>query len=168
MGTCEYWDCKRKVRKGYFLCAEHYEGFQDEDIDKCPECGKYKDADYRLCLRCKRKASGGMVKVEWSNKWRVRDSGDGECYVYILRLDDGSYYVGHTDDLYVRLTEHRSGKHQTTKGRGPVLKYFEVLKDRVAAVNREVELKELCRDNLRKLRRMIVRYEDLLDEVGKE
>jgi predicted GIY-YIG superfamily endonuclease len=30
-------------------------------------------------------------------------------YVYILRCVDGSYYVGHTDDLQRRLAEHEQG-----------------------------------------------------------
>ena len=31
-------------------------------------------------------------------------------WVYLLRCADGSYYVGHTDDLEKRLQEHRSGE----------------------------------------------------------
>ena len=30
-------------------------------------------------------------------------------WVYILRCADGSYYVGHTDDLEKRMGEHESG-----------------------------------------------------------
>ena len=30
-------------------------------------------------------------------------------WVYILRCADGSYYVGHTDDLQKRMGEHESG-----------------------------------------------------------
>ena len=30
-------------------------------------------------------------------------------FVYILRCSDGSYYVGHTDDLEKRLDEHAEG-----------------------------------------------------------
>jgi len=30
-------------------------------------------------------------------------------WVYILRCSDGSYYVGHTDDLEKRVGEHQSG-----------------------------------------------------------
>ena len=30
-------------------------------------------------------------------------------YVYILRCVDGSYYVGHTDDLEKRVAEHERG-----------------------------------------------------------
>jgi predicted GIY-YIG superfamily endonuclease len=30
-------------------------------------------------------------------------------WVYILRCSDGSYYVGHTDDLEQRVVQHQSG-----------------------------------------------------------
>jgi predicted GIY-YIG superfamily endonuclease len=30
-------------------------------------------------------------------------------YAYILRCNDGSYYVGHTDDIDYRLAQHRQG-----------------------------------------------------------
>ena len=32
-----------------------------------------------------------------------------EFYTYILRCNDGSYYTGHTDDLEVRLAQHKTG-----------------------------------------------------------
>ena len=31
-------------------------------------------------------------------------------YAYILRCNDGSYYVGHTEDIDIRLAQHRSGE----------------------------------------------------------
>lgn len=30
-------------------------------------------------------------------------------YAYLLRCNDGSYYVGHTDDMEFRLAQHQSG-----------------------------------------------------------
>lgn len=30
-------------------------------------------------------------------------------YVYLLRCSDGSYYVGHTDDIDLRLAQHQTG-----------------------------------------------------------
>jgi len=30
-------------------------------------------------------------------------------YTYLLRCSDGSYYVGHTDDLEARMAQHQSG-----------------------------------------------------------
>ena len=36
-------------------------------------------------------------------------------YVYILRLGNGDYYTGSTDDLRRRIEEHRKGQQRTTK-----------------------------------------------------
>jgi len=36
-------------------------------------------------------------------------------YVYILRLSDGNFYIGRTDDLVRRIKEHHFGEVKTTK-----------------------------------------------------
>ncbi len=36
-------------------------------------------------------------------------------YVYILRLSNGDYYVGRTDNLKRRISEHLNGTERTTK-----------------------------------------------------
>ena len=41
-------------------------------------------------------------------------------YVYILRCADGSYYVGHTDDIVLRLEQHENGEVGYTSLRKPV------------------------------------------------
>jgi len=42
-------------------------------------------------------------------------------HVYILRCSDGSYYVGHTDDLEARLAQHVEGAYPGyTSKRRPV------------------------------------------------
>ncbi len=33
-----------------------------------------------------------------------------DFYVYILRCNDGSYYIGHTEDLELRMAQHASGE----------------------------------------------------------
>jgi putative endonuclease len=42
-------------------------------------------------------------------------------YVYILKLADGEYYVGSTNDLKRRLEEHKKGHEISTKWRLPVV-----------------------------------------------
>jgi predicted GIY-YIG superfamily endonuclease len=32
-------------------------------------------------------------------------------YLYILRCSDGSYYIGHTDDLAARFAKHQAGTY---------------------------------------------------------
>lgn len=42
-------------------------------------------------------------------------------FVYILRCSDGSYYVGHTDELMKRIAEHQAGEGcEYTRKRCPV------------------------------------------------
>jgi len=44
-----------------------------------------------------------------------------QFWVYILRCRDGSYYIGHTDDLDKRMAEHQQGKGSLwTRTRRPV------------------------------------------------
>jgi predicted GIY-YIG superfamily endonuclease len=64
-------------------------------------------------------------------------------YVYILKCSDGSFYVGHTDDLEKRLAEHASGAHHgyTCERRPVQLVYAEAIATRVEALVAEQKLK---------------------------
>ena len=62
-------------------------------------------------------------------------------YVYVLKIDDGKFYVGQTQDLLLRYQEHRLGKQTQTSGKNPKLVYFEVFQgDREEVNRREDEL----------------------------
>jgi len=63
--------------------------------------------------------------------------------VYIVRCADGSYYVGHTDDLECRMLRHNDGRGPAyTRARRPVtLVYSETLASEALAVAREQQLK---------------------------
>ena len=64
-------------------------------------------------------------------------------YVYILRCADGSYYVGHTDELERRLAAHQSGEITGyTYSRHPVkLVFHEEFPSRQDAFLRERQIK---------------------------
>lgn len=50
-----------------------------------------------------------------------RELTDDMFWMYILRCSDGSFYIGHTDDLERRLGEHHAGRFQCyTQSRLPV------------------------------------------------
>lgn len=68
-------------------------------------------------------------------------------YVYILRCVDDSLYVGHTDDMEKRMSEHELGIHGGyTKSRRPVrLVYSEEFSSRDEAFRRERQLKSWTR-----------------------
>jgi predicted GIY-YIG superfamily endonuclease len=64
-------------------------------------------------------------------------------YVYMLRCADGSYYVGHTDDLELRIAKHHEGTYACyTHERRPVeLVFAAEFSTRVEALERERQLK---------------------------
>jgi putative endonuclease len=64
-------------------------------------------------------------------------------YVYVLKLENTKkkFYIGYTSDLRRRMSEHKSGNTQTTKGKNPKLIYYEAFSDKTLAYNREKGLK---------------------------
>jgi predicted GIY-YIG superfamily endonuclease len=64
-------------------------------------------------------------------------------FVYILECADGSFYVGQTKNLILRLRAHEAGTASThTRKRRPVrLVYSELQRSREAAAQRERQLK---------------------------
>ena len=64
-------------------------------------------------------------------------------FVYILRCADGSYYVGHTDQLEARIAAHERGEIAGyTRKRRPVrLVFAEEFGTRQEALAREMQMK---------------------------
>lgn len=63
-------------------------------------------------------------------------------YVYLLKLSNGSFYTGQTDDLKRRFKEHQQGKSPSTKNKRPLeLIYYEAYVYRQDAAARERYLK---------------------------
>ena len=64
-------------------------------------------------------------------------------WVYMLRCADGSYYVGHTDDIEKRVAEHKSGAvGGYTATRRPVRVVFtEDFPSREEALAAEIQIK---------------------------
>ena len=65
-------------------------------------------------------------------------------YVYVLQSerDKNKIYVGNTDDLKRRLTEHNSGKSYSTKQEKPYrIVYYEAYLNKLDALDREQKLK---------------------------
>ena len=63
--------------------------------------------------------------------------------VYILQsLKDKSYYIGHAQDLKVRLKRHNSGRVRSTKSQLPwMLVYQEEYQTKQEAYRRELQIK---------------------------
>lgn len=70
-------------------------------------------------------------------------------FTYILECNDGSFYVGCTNDLQRRLKQHNNSKYGAhyTKIRRPVkLMYYETFDDLKTARRREAEIKSWRRE----------------------
>jgi len=65
-------------------------------------------------------------------------------YLYILQNDkDGSYYIGHTQDVQDRLKRHNENRSLYTKGKGIWnLIYLEEFRSRAEAADRERQIKK--------------------------
>ena len=70
-----------------------------------------------------------------------------DFYTYMLRCSDGSYYVGHTDDLDARLSQHQRGELQGyTERRRPVaLVWHQPFPTREEALAAERQIKNWSR-----------------------
>jgi predicted GIY-YIG superfamily endonuclease len=68
-------------------------------------------------------------------------------FVYFFRLADGSMYVGHTDNLQMRLDAHRAGtaSNDTARKRPVEMTYAEEYTTEGAAIRREKQLKRWSR-----------------------
>ncbi len=68
-------------------------------------------------------------------------------YMYILECNDGTYYVGSTNNLELRLTQHQNGEGANhTKKRLPVkLIYYEEFQRVDFAFYREKQVQGWCR-----------------------
>jgi len=178
---CSYVGCKTHIAPGYFLCFEHFEDWQDELINQCPKCGRFKDAQYDLCSTCyfKRPTSRWTPpenllqqkrtpKVEHSKAWEKADKDRTRWFVYILKSEDADFYIGQTGELRERLMEHRDSKTKATKGKEQKFQYFEILASRKSAELREAELESINKSNPRQIRRMILEFKDYIDELNYE
>ena len=85
---------------------------------------------------------GVQVRVGARLGWGKKDKRSDAFYVYVLELDGGkSLYAGQTRNLMRRMQEHCAGMTKTTRGRRPVLAWFEQVPSRQAAVEKEADLK---------------------------
>jgi predicted GIY-YIG superfamily endonuclease len=176
--VCAYAGCNKHIENPkYFLCPEHHERRKEGIIDQCPKCGKFKDAHYKQCLDCYHHlpikkwtppADFATPVVEHSHIWDKGDKDTNRFYAYILKLDGGKFYSGHTRDLRERVGEHIDGLTASIKGLNPRLQYFEIFGTRDEAAIREAELKKLIESNPRQIRLMVNWFHDLVDDLNWE
>ncbi len=79
-------------------------------------------------------------------------------HVYILKLSDGTFYIGRSENLVIRLQEHKDGTQQQTRGMDPKLVYFERFegeRDEVRERENDLTLMNQTGTGRRQLREMI-------------
>ena len=103
------------------LCYPHWLEFDAMLIFECEKChrfdelvGEFSDEDW--CVDCFR---GENVPVAAHGPVLLQD-----LWLYIVKLDRGELYVGQTNDLEVRVQEHKDGRTRSTAGRNPRLVWF--------------------------------------------
>jgi predicted GIY-YIG superfamily endonuclease len=76
-------------------------------------------------------------------------------HTYMLKLRDGSFYTGHTNNLQRRLEEHHLGKGSLyVRGRRPfTLIYTEAFETRPKAAKREAQIKRMSLERKKALAR---------------
>ena len=157
--TCARIGCTETESVTYYkpLCRPHWREFDRYELFECERCGRFDEVigavtDESICFDC---ARGDTVAVHHHGpvEYRVR-------YLYILKLDGGRFYVGQTNDLELRLQEHRDGTHWETAKGNPILVWFERWHGDQKGLNEEeYELQSLARDNTRSIRRMVAEWQ---------
>ena len=76
--------------------------------------------------------------------YRLKSYNDNMFYLYILKSKvDNKLYIGSTNDLRRRFSEHNSGQVKSTKPRAPFeLRYYEAFHKESDARKREASIKK--------------------------
>ncbi len=178
---CSYFECDEAVPKNHRFCRTHYAENRNGLIDECRGCQRAKYKKWPLCRDCNNAGKGkpraksqptarqSKYEPEYNSTWERGDDGIDVFYSYILRLKGGRYYAGHTNDLRLRLMEHRSGKGaKATSGQNPKLVWFCEHSTRREAAEDEADLKQEIDDNPRAVHRLVRNFRDLVDELDFE
>ena len=176
---CLFWNCAAPTTQDETLCDVHYRDSQTGNVDQCPGCDRHKYRQYHRCWECQNNSPTSLTRAErpgnpptynwnepeYSKAWEKGDSEAKRFFAYLLKLEGGDFYAGHTNDLRARLTEHRDGRTKTTAGRDPKLVWFVGFPSRDEATRAEVGLKERINRNPREIRKRVIGFHDLVSEL---
>ena len=161
---CSRWGCDKSATYDKPLCYQHWQEWEAWGLEECSRCHYYfsddefiyyydwddiNDAYPPMCDVCLdlTLAEDGKDRV-WKGKEPERrpiiahaDIKRPIRYVYILKLYDGTFYIGQTNNLNIRFQEHKDGLQIQTKGKDPKMVYFEPFTGMRKSVDeREMEL----------------------------
>jgi putative endonuclease len=97
--------------------------------------------------------------------------GHQKFWVYIVASRSGTLYIGMTNNLYVRVMQHKSGEIEgfSSQYKCTRLVYWESFDDVRKAINREKQLKGWRRSKkIALIESMNPRWEDLAEKWGSE
>ncbi|MFC2020919.1 GIY-YIG nuclease family protein [Chloroflexota bacterium] len=182
---CARWGCNKSATYEKPLCYEHWLEWEAWELDECNRCHYfYENGNFVLydmpddgiikeypsmcddCLQVTLLDDGRDGPWSGSKPERkpVIAHADIERpirYVYILKLSDGTFYVGQTNNLGIRLQEHKDGQQAQTKGKDPKMVYYQSFEGMRKSVDeREIELTILNSNGTgrRKLRQVIEKF----------
>jgi len=182
---CARWGCNKSATYDKPLCYEHWLEWEAWELDECNRCHYFYSRDGFVLydmpdddvikeypLMCDDCLQVTLVDDGRDGPWRGREPDRKPIiahadikrpirYVYILKLSDGTFYVGQTNDLGIRLQEHKDGQQPQTRGKDPKMVYYESFEGMRKSVDeREIELTILNSSGpgRRKLRQEIERF----------
>ena len=151
----DYCETTRGITYEKPLCYGHWKEFDRYFLSECGRCHWFTEdvgfgSDEELCYQCFDRERRGFppspVYAHAEVERRIR-------YLYILKLDGGSFYVGQTNSLEIRLQEHSDGVVASTRGKNPKLVWFEEwIGDRRGLNGEEDTLTRLAITNPRTIR----------------
>ena len=167
----DYCEVTRGITFDKPLCYRHWTDFDRYFISECDRCHWFSEegdwgSDEGLCYECDDRERRGFppspVYAHGPVERRVR-------YLYVLKLDGGSFYVGQTNSLEMRLQEHSDGVVTSTQGQNPKLVWFdEWIGDRRELNQEEDALTRLAIRNPRAIRAMVAAWQRPLRLVDLE
>lgn len=181
---CARWGCDRSATYDKPLCYQHWLEWEAWESEECSRCHYYYPDDDFIYYYDWDDVSGAYppmcdacldVTLADDGKGRIWKATEPQRkpiiahadikrpirYVYILKLSDGTFYVGQTNDLGIRLQEHKDGLQTQTKGKDPKMVYYESFDGMRKMVDeQEMELTILNSSDKgrRKLRQIIEKF----------
>ena len=141
---------------------------ETDDKTQCKRrgCFTYKDRKYPYCiLHADDAAAFNKYAKETHQHKNKYDENATMFFSYILKLNDNTFYAGHTRDLRERLYEHRNNLSVSTANKTPKLVYFSTHGTRDKAATHEATLKKTIDKHPRSIIKMILQMQSFASEL---
>ena len=181
---CARLGCEKYATYEKPLCYTHWRQWEAWELGECSQChrvggpddsimfdaGRYDEVFPNMCDPClwflmeeqgrHRPWVGRAPEIRPTVLAHAELERTGR-YVYILKLADGSFYIGQSSNLAVRIAEHRDGTQPQTREKGPrsvYFEYFEGNRDEVRERENELTLMNQSPVGRRRIRETIEHF----------